>query len=517
MKIGKLLRTISHLRLTQVTHQVAMRLHRPTYQDVHCPETLEGKRGTNLPATFIAKPRAVSGDAFTFLNLTKRFTDWNDKELGMLWAYNLNYMDFLLQEGMDAFDGKMWIDRFLRDLPARTIGLDPYPTALRLINWAKFFSTHYQQKDIPENWRTAYYSQLIHLEHRLEYHLLGNHLLEDAFALYVGWIHMGEKGSHLAQARRLLLGQLREQTLSDGAHYEQSPMYHCILLDRLLDTINFAQAADDEALPSLKETAQQWLGWLDAIVWNDNTIPLFGDSAIGIAPTPAQIQDYARRLGLSWTRGTMRKSGYRKLQNTILETIIDVGHITATYQPGHTHSDPFSFELRTNGRPFVVDTGISTYEKNARRQYERSYEAHNVAQIGKEEPFEVWGGFRVGRTSTVVVISDDHNHIVAQRKGQYKAERQFTLTEEQLTITDNVFGHKAIARFHLAPQCSATIEADGSVKSPLGTFRFEGKDIKVELKPCQVSIAYNQLVSSTCIEAHFKDTLTTSIIPTTQV
>ena len=35
--------------------------------------------------------------------------------------------------------------------------------------------------------------------------------------------------------------QLEEQILPDGAHYEQSPMYHCILLDRLLDAINIGE------------------------------------------------------------------------------------------------------------------------------------------------------------------------------------------------------------------------------------------------------------------------------------
>ena len=43
------------------------------------------------------------------------------------------------------------------------------------------------------------------------------------------------------QATQLLYSELEEQILPDGAHYELTPMYHEILLDRLLDCINAAK------------------------------------------------------------------------------------------------------------------------------------------------------------------------------------------------------------------------------------------------------------------------------------
>lgn len=514
MQYGRLLRTLSHLRPTQVVYQVLTCLRKPAFTNVACPEEYGGKCGKKPMTPFIAKPVAIDGDTFTFLNLSKRFMDWDDKEFGMLWAYNLNYMDYLLQRGADAFEGKMWIDRFLRDLPARKVGLDPYPTALRMMNWAKFACLNYTDRELPSQWRGAIYSQLLHLEKRREYHLLGNHLLEDAFGLYIGWLFLGEKGMHLNAARRLMLVQLREQTLSDGAHYEQSPMYHCILLDRLLDALNFALTYEDEGAQELRAIAIEWLGWLESIVWQDGAIPLFGDAATGIAPTPNEIFDYARRLGLSWEAKTLGASGYRKLNTTWAEVMADVGGVTATYQPGHTHCDPLSFEMRINGRPFVVDTGISTYEKNARRQYERSYAAHNVAQIGDEEPFEVWGGFRVGRMASVNVRTDAPNSLEAVRIGRFKAYRTFHLDDGAFTIADDVFGKKAIARLHLAPGIEATLSADGTISTPLAEIRFEGEDVEVSLCDCQVSTAYNLFQQAVCVETHFRGTLTTTITPT---
>ena len=101
----------------------------------------------------------------------------------------------------------------------------------------------------------------------------------------------------------------------------------------------------------------------------------------------------------------------------ILEAVVDVGNITATYQPGHSHADTFNYELRIDCRPFVVDTGISTYNKTARRQYERSTSAHNTVTVGNKDSSEVWGGFRMGKRAKVRVLSDTENEIMAEHDG----------------------------------------------------------------------------------------------------
>ena len=158
-------------------------------------------------------------------------------EHGPLWAYNLNYMDWLEQEGVSEDECLLWIDRFIDEIPSNHVGLDPYPIALRVINWAKFFTRHPKGRN--KRRIDSMYAQTLLLERKLEYHLLGNHLLEDAYALFITSIFFGDERL-FSKAAHLLEEQLREQILPDGAHYEQSPMYHCIMLDRLLDCINFS-------------------------------------------------------------------------------------------------------------------------------------------------------------------------------------------------------------------------------------------------------------------------------------
>ena len=75
------------------------------------------------------------------------------------------------------------------------------------------------------------------LNESLEYHLLGNHLLEDGFSLVIGGLYFSNK-KWFRKGRKIVTNALNEQVLEDGGHFELSPMYHRILLGRLLDCIH---------------------------------------------------------------------------------------------------------------------------------------------------------------------------------------------------------------------------------------------------------------------------------------
>ena len=40
--------------------------------------------------------------------------------------------------------------------------------------------------------------------------------------------------------------------------------------------------------------------------------------------------------------------------------------------PGHSHAETLSFEASFKGERFIVNSGISSYEKNKKRIYQRS-------------------------------------------------------------------------------------------------------------------------------------------------
>lgn len=502
--------TVAHLKAEQIAYQIRYRLAKPKFKADKCPN---GTGGTSF-SRFIPKWRCLDGKSFSFLNIADEFRGWNFTGHGMLWAYNLNYMDWLLQEDMDTETGLQWIDRFIDGLPDNKIGLDPYPIALRGINWIKFISANSNAigKERLSRWNDSLYSQYKLLERRLERHLLGNHLLEDAYSIFIAAIYFNDIRLY-KKASRLLAKQLKEQMLPDGAHYEQSPMYHCILLDRLLDCYNFSTANNRfgdiqaETDTRLRNVAEKMLGHLQSLVYSDGSIPLLNDSAVGIAPTPQQIFDYAKRLKLDWQPIKMKECGYRRYSNAEMEVIIDAGGITASYQPGHSHADTFNYEMRTEGKPFIIDTGISTYDKTPRRQLERSTKAHNTVTIDNRDSSEVWGGFRVGKRAKVTIIDESKTGIKASHDGFGKSAihtRCFRLENGQLSISDNVEGHHYCKNYlHFAPGTEIISADKGCITTNTAKINIEGAET-IEITDGKISTEYNRFQPVKIAIMHFK-------------
>lgn len=511
MRKNLLINTLKYLKFTQIFYQIKNRVIKHKYKQY------EGRQNITLKlADVIAKNKCLDGDVFRFLNISSKFTSWNDASNGMLWAYNLNYMDYLLQDNMSLEDGSKCIDKFIADLPTNKVGLDPYPIALRGINWIKFIVRYWEQisDNQRERWNNSLYSQIKLLEKKLEYHLLGNHLLEDAYSLYISSIYFNDSKMY-NKSRELLKKELNEQILSDGAHYEQSPMYHCILLDRLLDCYNISINnicfdGQKEMNIFLLDKAKLMLGHLSAIIYKDETIPLLNDSANGIAPTPKELFDYATNLSIDWCKIALGDCGYRKIDYEELECVLDIGDIKASYQPGHSHADTFNYELRVKGVPFIVDSGISTYNKNERRQYERSTMAHNTVSIDEADSSEVWGGFRVGRRAKVELHKDDKDCISATHDGFGKSKlhtRIFQLVEKMICITDKISSNReCISVIHISPNVEILGFDNSIIKTNLATIEIKGVN-RVDVVSGKVSTEYNRFDDMKIVKLYFNKEL----------
>ena len=319
---------------------------------------------------------SYTSNTFTFLNKSITFSDgidWDYMDNGKLWAYNLNYFDFLNQSNLEKEIGEALIFLFIDQIRDLKNANEPYPTSLRGINWVKFFSIHEIEK---KSFDRYLYSQYRILLDQIEYHLLGNHLLENGFSLIFGGYYF--KGLELYQkGKELISVELREQILNDGAHFELSPMYHKIILLRLLDTYNLSKNnkeiyQDPVFEKLLLDSAQKMLGWLESVTFSNGTTPRVNDSTEGISSESEELFDYAKRLGITWGLSELSDSGYRLFKGSGVELFVDYGKIGPNYIPGHAHSDTFSFILNYKGSPVIVDPGISTYNIGYRRQRERS-------------------------------------------------------------------------------------------------------------------------------------------------
>lgn len=441
-QVKRLYHTLRHLKFTQVFHQIKYRLVKPERVATPWEGDFAHVDLVNFPEK--RKSLSIGKDvwSFRFLNLEESFShdslDWSFGDYGMLWTYNLNYFDWLHQPGISKEQGLESLSQFYAT-PAHKnpIILHPYPTSLRIINTAKFIS----KSNIKEDW--LYYelvSDLKFLSGRLEFHLLANHLIENAFALYIGGL-ITNQNEFTKQGKKLLIHELKEQILNDGMHYERSPMYHLIILERLLDALNFAKAVGDDLESVLQSYAVRMTGL--AMNWEElHRIPMMQDSAYGIALEVPTILGYAKILlaeDYPSKCSDLKNSGYRKWNNRNFSLFANVGSIRPAYQPGHAHADELNFELFYKGAPIIVDTGVSTYEKNDRRHLERSSHNHNCVVL-ESNSSDVWSGFRVGKRANVKISLDVDQKLTATHDGfGTLTSRSFDSSIiGQITITDKL-------------------------------------------------------------------------------
>jgi hypothetical protein len=459
---------------------------------------------------------------FCFLNISHFFSDkinWNFNQFGKLWTYNLNYFDFLNQENIPKETGLQLIQDFIKNDALLKDGKEPYPISLRGINWVKFLSTNQINDELIN---TTLYFHFCILFKNLEYHLLGNHLLENAFSLLFGAYYFQDEKLY-NKSRDLLIYELNEQVLKDGAHFELSPMYHQIILSRLLDGIQLIKLNSewkiDDLLSFLETKASLMISWLCNITYKNGDIPMVNDATFNIAPNSKKILTYAKHLGINSQDIPLSDSGYRKINSNNYELLIDVGNVGPSYQPGHAHSDTFNFELMKRGIPIFVDTGISTYEKNVNRQEQRSTESHNTVKIGSKEQTQVWGGFRVAKRAKITHLIEKPNLIKASHDGYlsngYKHTRSFLWGEKYLILSDEInrsTNNKAKAYFHL----------HSSLKKPLvdgNTIILESSGVSIEFERAstiyveeyQLSAGFNKTNLAYKIVVLFDQTLKTKI------
>ena len=421
-QLGLYLRTLAHLRPSQVAYFLRRRI---LHQSGSVVQTSAAKIrfGISMQSEVCVSSSTGDDRSFCFLRQSKPYrlghVDWVSKDMPKLWRYNLHYFDYLHDPHRSYDSRSRLITDWIQHNPEGTEDAwEPYTASLRIVNWIKFFLAmgHSSVKErtdelLMDEWVESLYQQALWLEQNIEYHFLANHYLKNGVALFFAGVYFegSDADRWLQKGLKILREELDEQFLADGGHFERSPMYHSICLVDYLDVLNLAQGSS-AVIPCdiVNEFARQVtkaVDFLNGICLPDGTIPLFNDSALGIAPTPYQISAYAGQvLGYKppaqSTRVMVRtypSSGYYVCRQHDDMIIVDCGPIGAEYNPAHAHCDTLSYELAIEGRPVVVDSGVYDYEPSEERAYARSTRAHNTVMIDGEEQSEIWGVFRVAR------------------------------------------------------------------------------------------------------------------------
>ena len=526
--------TLRYLKPQQIYRRIWFRLIRPQINKRPIPKL------RTLPGIFKQPARRqaslLDAETFFFLNqqgeLFSLGWDGESQQVSKLWRYNQHYFDDL-----NAIDSARRIEwhrslllRWVAENPAGIgTGWESYPTSLRITNWVKW---HCAGNFLPDVCLESLAVQTRWLNQRIEWHILGNHLFANAKALvFAGMFFSGEEANNwLAKGLKIIVDEVLEQVLVDGGNFERSPMYHTIFLEDILDLINLAQAfpgvVPEKQVADWQRTAGRMLGWLDAMTHPDGDIAFFNDAATGIAPDPAELVAYAKRLNISFDYadpGVSSKfrvthfpqSGYVCVTEPNALALLDVAPIGPDYLPGHAHADTLSFELSLFGQRVFVNGGTSEYGTGEIRQYERGTAAHNTVVINGENSSEVWGGFRVARRAyprdleieeqdDVVTVSCVHDGYT-RLKGKPMHNRGWQFSNRELIVEDRIRGafQSANAYFHLHPAIDISANNLGSWKLRLP----EGQQVCIqvekgdaELKQSYYAPEFGKRLESRCLK-----------------
>jgi len=446
-----LLRTIEHLRWEQLAYRplraAQFHLYRSFPRLAARPN--EADRAVAVSPRAVETIRAVFADSFAHLNAPPagreqwladlrdhRFAflnrgqtlnplDWNRRHVSHLWNYQLHYFDYAVWCACEAFAKNGLGDaraqsawRACRELieswmagarVGRSDGWDAYPLSLRAVNWiyAYALAAGTENGEFLSRWRANIFQQIEFLHRHLEHHLLANHLLKNVKALVIGGLFF-ENEDWMSEGEYLLWREFEEQVLADGGHYERSPMYHAQALADFLECyallVAFGRTPRGE---NAEARLRAMADFLKAMSYADGSLALFNDSANTAAAIPPPLLETARRVA-SWAEGhpsaSFPQSGYYLWQSPDgrEKIVVDAGAPSVEYNTAHAHCDLLSYELRLEGRPLVVDTGVHGYGGDRFREYCRSTRAHNTVMFDGREQSEVWSTFRMARRAQAV-------------------------------------------------------------------------------------------------------------------
>ena len=534
-----LFHTVRHLKAQQIIFRLFYRFR--TLRVESPQDATRRSLGSPDPWPAYKHFSTQDGETFTFLNTSGNLASgWNNPGYTKLWLYKLHYLDDLI--AVDANKNAAFltglVERWIYDNPApQGNGWEPYPLSLRIVNLIKFLST--TETAAEQEIVQSLVLQVEALRKQKEIHLLGNHYFANAKALlFAGVFFEGSDAEKwFEEGLKILDGELDEQFLVDGGHFELSPMYHCVLLWDLCDLIKLARWSGFAELRRREEklvnTLAAGIRWLRAMTHPDGEISFFNDAVLDEAPVPADIESYAETLGIdvaplaptlegtTWNARPLTASGYASVTDPQHHhrAIADIAQIGPDYLPGHGHADILSFELSLFGQRVLVNSGTSHYEART-RDFERSTAAHNTVEVDGVSSSEIWDGFKVAKRARPLNVNQALRDGSLEISGAHTGYRRlpgkvthyrwWSFQDRSITIEDQLDGRwqTAVARFYCHPSIrihSATAHSVILALPDAQKIRLEFSGAKtVSIVDSSWNKAFGESIRNSCVQVEFK-------------
>lgn len=485
---GLLARTVLRLTPAQVAHRVRLRAQLAAAR--RWPDAGRRLLGTRRPAVFgwptdftpldARTPsrwppfEEIDGGVFTLLGHAGKLgdpADWRQLHEPQLWRFHLHYWDWAwtlaLREDRDAARSvfaRLWRSWRQSTGFGRFDEWAPYVVSLRAWSWCALYRSLVAGGPDETRFLDELWLHLRFLRLHTERDVGGNHLMKNLKALVGLAVFFGQQRL-LDRTLRSLARETGRQVLPDGGHFERAPAYHCQVLGDLIDIAELLESAGGRPPQWLGDAISRMRRFLGAIRLPDGAVPLLNDGY----PVPEQVVEQLRPGPPAGEGITLLEdTGLAILRADCLFVLADIGPPCPRGLPAHAHADTLSFLLYDGTNRVVTEVGTSTYDRGARRSFERSTAAHSTVELDGTNSTEVWGAFRAGRRARVRVVDrvdqgsevtltaehDGYRHL----RGSPVHRRTWTLSIGELRVRDQVRGagtHRMVNRVFLAPAVAA--------------------------------------------------------------
>lgn len=508
LPIARYLRTVGRLTAPQILHRLRLRsrsMLRKAFPDA--AERGAARRAWPAPpvrrgrpppldilrpcASVVSQERAREAalGRFTFLGETRDLglsPFPAPEDVSLLWAYHLEYMEYLLDLALAERWGaveRLVMSRLGTDSDPGRAGAHPYTEARKAAVWLQILPLAPEglRRTLAEGvWRS-----LARVAANLEMDVGGNHLLENGLALVLGGARfLGRRSACLRRlGRRILLRGIREQVLPDGAHYELSPMYHARVLALAAESADALEGIGEEMPGWFWERLASMCSFLRGILDFQGRLPLLGDCARDAFLSPSLLLDAVeRRLPVRVPAVSPGDRAYAQAGIFIFEDterenrlILDAGRTCPVRLPAHGQADTFAVMLTIGGVEFITDAGLYEYAPGPMREWCRATRAHSTVEVDGEDSSEVWASFRVARGADVSESYWAPGDGLATFSGRHDGYRRLGVDHHRLVthprpglwiICDRLSSakpHRYVSRLHLHPESTAEDAGPGQI------------------------------------------------------